>query len=497
MDPRLLDALPLQRLLAAGSRPSTWRPATVDLARRPTWVPKAAAARLFSSTMVLGFAALALAGLAAGVSEVSAHGDDVSTEAWLRLAITGLLFAAVAGNVLSMLGRSTIVRAAKRRIRRGRPSSASKQQGTQSLDRVSSAELNRRAHPNLGVPDVVRVASARTRGLAGLLSWWPIVALALVVAVLGVAVTGYLLLQRVLSDGLRPDVLWDVPWLALALFGTYAVWRIARRSLGHRRSRHRRRLLRRLLRPFGLGGRAADGFVGSGVRSQALGAPRLALVGIAASSALVLGAWSTLGFAGLGGLPTDMAGISTSTPSPTPESRAGTPTAQAESSLAPTTGPTSQPTEPATTAPGTMASAMPPSATPGPTLTASSTPSTTASPTSRATQSATATASPPPTATPSPTPTKAPTARPTASPTPKPSPPPTPTPQPTPTPCPGDADCDGVPDDIEKQYGSKADDPASTPEHADYDKLFGAKSCLDGEDNDGDDLTDAADPECS
>jgi hypothetical protein len=495
MNPRLLDALPLQRLLAPGAESRAWHPATVNVARRPTGVPRAVTARLLPTTLVVGFAVLAFAGLAAAVSEVVGHGGNVSSEAWLRLALTGLLFATVAGNVLSMLGRSTIVREATRLIRDDRPRTTPNLPKALPLDLVAFADLARRARPDLGEAEMLRVASARTRGLVGLLSWWPLVAGAFVVAVASVVVTGYLLLEGVLSDGFQPDVVWRLPWVAFALLGTFAIWRIARRSWGRRRNRRRRRLLRRLLRPFGLGGRSADGLVGSGARSLALGAPRLVLVGLAASSALVLGAWSTLGFAGTGGSPGDLAAVSTSTPSPTRDPVIGGPTATAASDPEPSTVPTSQPTEPRATASGRTATAMP-SATLEPTPTASSTPTTAPSPTAIATQPPTASPTSKP---PKPTATAAPTAKPPASPPAEPSPTPTATPSATPAPTPcmangaSDADCDGVSDEVEDKYGSKSDNPDSTPEHADYD----VKTCNDGKDNDGDGDVDGKDSGCA
>jgi hypothetical protein len=66
----------------------------------------------------------------------------------------------------------------------------------------------------------------------------------------------------------------------------------------------------------------------------------------------------------------------------------------------------------------------------------------------------------------------------------------------TPTPPPVETDGDGIPDDVETAFGSDPINPASTPEHRSYDIQFGANSCLDNADNDGDTLTDIADPAC-
>jgi hypothetical protein len=64
------------------------------------------------------------------------------------------------------------------------------------------------------------------------------------------------------------------------------------------------------------------------------------------------------------------------------------------------------------------------------------------------------------------------------------------------TPVPLDSDGDGVSDEVEVMYGSSPGKPDQTPEHKEYDLLFGENSCSDNKDNDADGLFDLNDPGC-
>ena len=517
MNPRFLDAVSMQRLRADEAGTRGWQPATLNLARRTGRLPRRLPTAQLLFMLTIGFAALAVTGLAAGIAEVMTDSANVGADAWLRLAIASLLVGTVVANVLAMVGRTRIVRWVGRRIGRHRPTAPAVVRESVPLDMVGMAELTRRAPQDLGRPAARQIGSARASGLISRLSWWPLLIAAFVVAATGVVIGGYLLLESVITHGLQAALGWRTLLLAFALLGTVAVWRIGRRSLIHRRYRRRRPLLRRLLVALRLGGRPADTLLNSGARSLAQAAPQMVLVSVAATGALLVGGWSALGFSGPGGFVSAWGDAATTTPGPTADQQTAGATATALNATTPPVSPDVRPTDgnatsgavAASATPETNASIAPPGTSPGQSATPVSpppdgpSPSTTTAtqpPTAEPTAAPKATQTSTPTPTPKSTPTPTPKVTPPPTPSPSPTPTPTPTPKPTPTPCLAsgqpDVDCDGVSNDDEKAYGSDPEDPASTPESAAYDVMNNKSTCFDGKDNDLDGAFDAKDSEC-
>ncbi len=457
--PALLDQVSSRQLERAATAPAA-AGATLALAWRRPRSSAAGAPGLArrigvfgARAAILALAVVTVAGLAATTVRAVSDADGVSLVDVARLALLVVVLASIAGQARGILPR----RASARHNSLDAPPPLI-------LDRIDEETLTREAPPELGAVGLPSLLLHHTRRRVDTILWVVIgVATLVLIGVIVVSLTAGLV-----GAVQRPPVdltTWGLG-VVLALLGVG--WLLVARTfvgtLLNRRRRRRRSALMRLLR-----------YLLQLFRDAAIGGrPPLAAPAIAGVAVMVLAAGIVAGVAFDSNLTAGSGGGAVG-------SSPGASQAPSIGSAAPLSGGGSA--SPAHSSSGSS---------PAPSVGASASPNPVPSPAA----SAAGTPRPTPTSTPGapalPTAGPTPTAPPVTLP-PKPSPtPPKPTVNPTPTIDPAlDSDGDKVPDVVEMQYGSKTNDPLSTPEHKGYDLVFKKTTCSDGFDNDLDGDVDA------